>query len=314
MNSAIRVGIIGLGAIAHVAELPALSEIAGVRIAAAYSRTEEKRQKAAAKYNIERLCSSFAEFMEVDMDCAFVLTPKANHTEYVLPLLDAGRHVFLEKPLALTLSEGRLMAVRAKERKLRFMVAFNRRYAPVYQKAKEAFAGKRLDICVAGKGRNGSEYRATLENAIHMVDLMRHFCGEAVEVQAYSQYSDRTREDGCTAHIRFDSGAIGILVASRTAGQWYETLDLYGGGQTVRVNCPDEVTVINSQTEVKTVLTPLAMGWARVEDKLGFRQEVEHFIDCVRNDRQPLTNGDDAVKTHELIDAILRKAGLPGMD
>lgn len=313
MSETVKVGVVGLGAIAHVAELPALSEIPGVRLVAAYSRTEETRRKAASKYNIEKLCATFDEFMKVDMDCAFVLTPKPNHTEYVMPLLEAGRHVFLEKPLALTLDEGRAMAAKAEERKCLLMVAFNRRYAPVYRKAKEAFADRRLDICVCGKGRNGSEYRATLENAIHMVDLMRYFCGEAVEVQAFSQYSNIDYEDGCTAHIRFDSGAIGILVASRTAGQWYETVDLYGGGLTVRVNAPDDVTIVNPEAEVKTVMTPLAMGWARLEDKMGFKQEVEHFIDCVRTGQQPLSNGADAVRTHELVDAILRKAGLPGM-
>ncbi|MDR1534122.1 MAG: Gfo/Idh/MocA family oxidoreductase [Planctomycetota bacterium] len=313
MSDTIKVGVIGLGAIAHVAELPALSEIPGVRIVAGFSRTEDKRQKAAAKFNIEKLCPSFDEFMKVDMDCAFVLTPKENHTEYVLPLLDAGKHVFLEKPLALTLGEGRRMVAKAEEKTRLFMVAFNRRYAPVYRKAKEAFAGRRLDVCVAGKGRNGSEYRATLENAIHMVDLMRFFCGEAIKVQAYSQYTDIDRENVCTAHIRFDSGAIGILVAARTAGQWYETMDLYGGGQTVRVNSPDDVTIVNPETEVKTIMTPLAMGWANVADKMGFKREVEHFIDCARTGKQPLTNGADALKTHELVDAILREAGLPGI-
>ncbi|MCD8140694.1 MAG: Gfo/Idh/MocA family oxidoreductase [Planctomycetaceae bacterium] len=314
MTHTIKVGVIGLGAIAHAAELPALSAIPGVRIVAGFSRSEATRARAASRYAIENLCASFDEFMRIDMDCAFVLTPKPNHSEYVMPLLKAGRHVFLEKPLAMTLAEGRRMVELAAAKNRILMVAFNRRYAPVYRKAKEAFADKRLDICVAGKGRNGSEFRATLENAIHMVDLMRFFCGEAVEVQAYSQFTDKDNEDGCTAHIRFDSGAIGILVASRTAGQWYETLDLFGGGQTVRVNAPDDVTVINPETEVKTVLTPLAMGWARLEDKMGFRQEVEHFIDCIRTGSQPLSNGADALKSHELVDAILRTAGLPGMN
>ena len=56
------------------------------------------------------------------------------------------------------------------------------------------------------------------------------------------------------------------------------------------------------------------MGWATVTDKLGFSYAIHHFIDCVKNDKDPLTNAAEAFKTHELMDRILRKAGLPALD
>ncbi len=61
------------------------------------------------------------------------------------------------------------------------MVDFNRRYAPVYLTGRETFGSAGATFCVAQKNRPGSEYRATFENAIHMVDLLRWYCGgEAV--------------------------------------------------------------------------------------------------------------------------------------
>lgn len=310
----LRVGVLGLGKIAHIAQLPSLAGMDDVRIVAAHSRTRKSMEYASAKYNIEKLCDTFEQFLQVDMDCAFILTPKETHCEYALRLLNGGIDVFCEKPLGMTLGECRRIVAAARANDRILMVGFNRRYAPVYRKVKETFAGNPPHVVIAQKNRNGTEYRATLENAIHMVDLLRWFCGEPVEVQANSAYSDSLYEDYTTAQIRFDSGSSGILVASRKAGQWVEKVDAYGDDRSVFVSAPDAVTVVDSEKEVVTNLTALALGWPRVEDKMGFRQEVEHFIDCVVNRAQPLTSGEDAYKTHLLVHEILTKAGLPGID
>ncbi len=314
MSKIIRVGVIGLGHIAHIAELPVLAEMKDIEIVAACSRSQETVDAAMAKYKIRKGCRTFEEFMETEMDCAFVLTPKTAHYEYVIPLLKRGLDVFCEKPLALTLQESKEMADTAEQYDRILMVGFNRRYAPVYAKVKELYKNAPPDVVIAQKNRNGSEYRATLENAIHMVDLMRYFCGEAVSTEAHSLFSDPEYEDLVTAQIVFDSGSIGILTASRRAGQWVEKVDCYGGYHSAFVNAPDSFTDVDENTEVKTVMTPLALGWARVEDKMGFTQEVHHFIECVREHRQPITNGRDAYKTHELMHEILVKAGLPGLE
>ena len=63
-----------------------------------------------------------------------------------------------------------------------------------------------------------------------------------------------------------------------------------------------------------TSMTPLACGWAQVQDKMGFSQEVEHFFDCLKNNREPLTNGADSFKTQELMNRILKAAGLPDLE
>lgn len=314
MEKKIRVGIVGLGHIAHIAELPALAEMKQIEITAAYDYSYEAVEAAMAKYKIGKGCRSFEEFLETEMDCAFVLTPKTTHYDYVIPLLEKGLDVFCEKPLALTLKKSREMVEAAEKNNRILMVALNRRYAPVYAKVKEAFKDAPPDVIIAQKNRNGTEYRATLENAIHMVDLMRYFCGEAVSVEAHSIFTDNEYEDLVTAQIVFDSGSIGILTASRRAGQWVEKIDCYGGYRSAFVNAPDSVTIVDKDVEVKTVMTPLALGWARVEDKMGFTQEVKHFIECVTERKQPITNGRDAYKTHELLHEILVKAGLPGLE
>lgn len=77
---------------------------------------------------------------------------------------------------------------------------------------------------------------------------------------------------------------------------------------------PDSVTVTDAEAQHKTAMTPLVMGWAKSEDKLGFTNAIRHFLDCVRDNKTPMTDAADAYKTHELLDRILRSAGLPAMD
>jgi virulence factor len=183
----------------------------------------------------------------------------------------------------------------------------------VYATAHEQMSGK-VQFCVAQKNRRGSEYRATLENAIHMVDLLRWFCGEAESVSASAIAPDPYQEDGAAALIRFDSGALGLLMAARSAGEWDERLDVYGGLTTARVTAPDALAIARDGETRLVEMRPRALGWAQVNTTLGFGPEVSHFVECVRERKRPRTDGHDAVRTQALTDEIIRLAGLPTHD
>jgi virulence factor len=194
------------------------------------------------------------------------------------------------------------------------MIGFNRRYAPVITAAKEALNGEAPDVIIAQKNRPQTEYHATLENAVHMVDLMRYFCGEAVDVKAIAKYLDPDYETFTTAQMQFENGSSGILIADRSAGQWEESIEMHGGNRTILVHMPESITVVDNEQRHTTELTPLAMGWAKSEDKLGFSYAVNHFFECIREDKTPITNPHDAYKTHVLLNEVLKSAGLPAMN
>ena len=192
------------------------------------------------------------------------------------------------------------------------MVDFNRRYAPVYVAARQAFGSAGATFCVAQKNRPGSEYRATFENAIHMVDLLRWYCGgEPVEVTAHTAGDDPWQEDGTTAVIRFDTGNTGVLMAARTAGAWNEKLDAYGAGRSAEVQAPESVSITVDGVTTTRTLSSESFGWATATDTLGFSAAVHHFLDRINDRRAPLTSGRDAVATQRLLEKILTSAGLP---
>ncbi|BCW78274.1 Gfo/Idh/MocA family oxidoreductase [Arthrobacter sp. NicSoilC5] len=308
----LRVGVIGAGNIATIAQLPTLVQRNDVELAALVSRREDPSNlvrrwgfNAAYKTPEDMLAAQ-------ELDAVFVLTPRSEHAHAVQLCLSRDVDVFCEKPLAPATDEAERLADLADERGRILMVDFNRRYAPVYTAGREAFGENGATFCVAQKNRPGSEYRATFENAIHMVDLLRWYCGgEPEHVAAHAAGEDPWEEDGLAATIRFSTGNTGVLMAARTAGAWNEKLDAYGDGKTVEVRAPETVsTTINGITTSRE-LSAEAYGWATATDTLGFSAAVHHFLDRVADRAQPLTSGREAVRTQRLLDQILAAAGLP---
>ncbi|GMA22549.1 virulence factor MviM [Luteimicrobium album] len=247
-----------------------------------------------------------------ELDALFVLTPRSAHAHAVEVALAAGLDVFCEKPLAPTTAEAARLADLAEAANRVLMVGFNRRFAPTYVAGHEAFGRGGARICVAQKNRAGSEYRATFENAVHMVDLLRWYCGGEVEsVSARAYGDDPWQEEGLSAHVRFANGNTGVLVAARDAGAWSERLDAHGGGVSVHVEAPDVVAVTRDGATSVRSMSPEAFGWATATETFGFAAAVRHFLDRVRDRGEPLTSGREAVRTQELLDMILTEAGLP---
>lgn len=310
-----KVGVIGLGSFAHAARLPVLASLDNVELTACMVRTQATVDRIARQFGFQKKYTVLEDLIEESgIDAAFVITPKQTHYEIVMPLLESGIHVFCEKPMAMSIKEAKEMVDQAEKFGQVLMIGFNRRYAPVYEQAKAEFAENPPDVCVAFKNRPGTEYRATMENAIHMVDLLRWFCGECVHIEAHAHFDDPDYETTTGAMLRFESGTIGFLLGNRTCGQWMERLELYGGGKTVVVNCPDSMTVVDNEREHTMKMTPLRMGWATLQEKMGFRQEIVDFFDCLETGKMPRTSGRDVLNTHILLNDILRQAGLPEME
>ena len=100
-------------------------------------------------------------------------------------------------------------------------------------------------------------------------------------------------------------------MAARNAGAWSEKLDAYGDGVTANISAPDRISVSRPNGTTVREMTPEAFGWATATQTFGFAGAVHHFLDRVRDRRQPLPSGAEAAKTQLLLDRILSAAGLP---
>lgn len=310
----VRVGVIGVGYVSQNNFMPVLPRMDDVEIVGIMANHLEKAQWAQRMCGAENAVATLEELVDLGLDGAFVLTPKACHAQQIEFLLNAGVDVYSEKPMATTLKDAARMVELSEKTGKKLMIGFNRRYAPVVQRAKEVYTNVLPDVIIGQKNRPATEYHATLENAVHIVDLMRFFGGEVRDVHAISKYTDPDYETFTTAMLHFENGAAGMLIADRSSGQWEETIEIHGGNHSVQIKMPDSVTIVDGEAMHTTEMTPMAMGWARSEDKLGFSYAIRHFVDCLKEGKTPLTNAQDAFKTHVLLDQILRSAGLPGME
>lgn len=311
-ETALRIGVAGAGNIASIAQLPTLVQRDDVQLRALVTRRDDP-QPLMRRWGFQSAYPSVEAMLEhEELDALFVLTPRSDHVQATRAALQAGLDVFCEKPLATSAADAEDLARLAESSGRVLMVGFNRRFAPVYEEARAAFGKSGASFCVAQKNRSGSEYRATFENAIHMVDLLRWYCGgEPVDVSAHAAGDDPWQEDGVSALIRFDNGHTGVLMAARNAGGWSEKLDAYGNDVTASITAPDRVTITRAGVSTVREMSPEAFGWATATQTFGFAGAVHHFLDRVRDRQQPLTSGAEAAKTQRLLDRILSAAGLP---
>ena len=162
------------------------------------------------------------------------------------------------------------------------MVDFNRRYAPVYVAGRETFGAAGATFCVAQKNRPGSEYRATFENAIHMVDLLRWYCGgEPVDVTAHAAGDDRWQEDGTAAidplrhrqHRRADGGPHGRRLEREAR--------CLRSGRPPKCRAPESVSITVDGVTTVPRTSAEAFGWATATQTFGFAEAVHHFLDRI---------------------------------
>ena len=127
----VRIGLLGTGAIAQVVHLPILTQLTGVRVEAVCDADRSKAAAIASRFGIPRVYRRDEEvFGADDLDAVVVCTPSHMHEEQAIAALESGKHVLVEKPLALD-ADGAARVVAAAERAGRtLMVAMNTRYRP----------------------------------------------------------------------------------------------------------------------------------------------------------------------------------------
>lgn len=309
----LNIAIVGAGRVAKRAYLPLLRTWPSVSIAGLFSRTEATVEETCREWEIQFGTTSLQALIDLEPDAAFVLTPRTSHATLTKPLLAAGVDVFLEKPPTESLHDTKALVDLAKSNRCVFMLGFNRRYALLYMRAKELFEGKRIQSCVVEKHRpsafHPNLYNNFLEDTIHQIDLLRYLCGE-VEVLQTAFEQERDRLLGALSVTRLQSGGLGVVQTSLQAGGWLEGVTVHGGSLTVEVDAFRELR-IKQEGQVKVIGPDRPGRWIPDLVERGFHGAVEHFFDCVRERATPISDGEDALRTHQLVDAMVAAAGEP---
>jgi virulence factor len=304
-----RAAVIGLGGIAEKAYMPLLSGWEGLDLIL-HARTRATVEQYQAQYRVPDGTNVFDEVLALEPEVAFVLTPSDTHYEIARRLLEAGVHVYLEKPATLRSERTRSLAELAEERDRALMVGFNRRYAPLHQRARELWGGRPVGFCVLEKHRDSAYhpdlYSNYIDDTVHIIDLLRFFCGEPTPVRTASHVKDG-KLVRATALLEINETGTAVVATELNAGTWQERYTLHGGGASIYVEAFSELRFVDGKGQ-RVEKETYASAWTSTLKGRGFEDEIAHFLACVREGRSPRTSAWEALKTQELLEAMVEAA------
>lgn len=326
--------IVGCGFIAKKHAL-AISKIEGATLVAVCDRVPELMEPYMVDYGALPYTNLEELLRNETIDVINICTPSGTHASIAELAASYGKHIIVEKPIAMTMEETKRIIEAAQENDVKLAVVHPNRFRPVVMKLQEMLDQQLLGkishaLCVVNWNR-GQEYydqapwRGTKEHdggvlmnqAIHNLDLLLSFLGTPIEV--FSMEATRLRdiesEDVSTGLIRFESGVLATVQASTTVypKNYEESITIFGekgtvkiGGmhalhfETLDIQGLDETTTEEYINEVK------ADPWGTP----GHEQVIQDMIHSVSEERQPAITGQDGKNALELVLAFYESAQL----
>lgn len=323
--------LVGCGRISkRHSELLGNAQIKGARLAAVCDVVEEKANKIAQQFSVPSYTDMHEMMRNVDIDVVVVLTESGYHAEHVVALAPYGKHIVVEKPMALTLDHADSMIQACDDAGIKlFVVKQNRFNVPVvktHQALKQGRFGKlvlgtvRVRWCRPQSYYDQAAWRGTwaldggvLSNqASHHVDLLEWMMGDVVSVFAMGStaLANIEAEDTAVVTLRFKNGALGVIEATTaTRPRDLEgSLSILGEGGTVEiggfaVNQMKTWDFVNSEDGDEDVLSKYSVNPPSVYG-FGHQAYYEHVVDCILTNKQHLVDGLVGRKSLELISAI----------
>lgn len=232
MSKQVRVGFIGTGGIATEMHMPALHAIGGVEIAALFDMHAQSAQAAAERFGGRVYESQQALLEQADIDALYVCLPPASHTDAEIIAAGKGIHLFIEKPVVISMEKGKEIATAIEQAGVISCAGYQLRYWPAVRAAK-AFVQDKAIALVAGHrwdgipGGPGHWWRVmdmsggmVHEMATHQIDVMRFVAGEVARVHAVNSRNvlkdveNLTVPDAQALLLEFRNGATGCFSAS----------------------------------------------------------------------------------------------------
>jgi predicted dehydrogenase/threonine dehydrogenase-like Zn-dependent dehydrogenase len=250
---AVRLGVIGAGNYVKSMILPYLGSLAGVSLEAICTAKGLNAESLAKRYGFRRAMTDAAEVLrDPEVSAALIATRHDSHARYTLEALRAGKHVYVEKPLALTSDELEPILGELEHRGAAgptLWVGHNRRFSPLSRRAIEHFRNvpvRQVTCTVRSAGVPAdSWYQDPAEgggilfgDVCHFIDLAIWFQQSSpVEVHALATPDPGHRDESWAIQIRFANGGLGTVhyVCGSQEGFERETIDILGGGRSARI-------------------------------------------------------------------------------
>lgn len=315
--------LVGAGDIARKRVAAALAGVANSELVAVCDMVQDNARALASEYDLSEVYADMDEALEkTSADAVYVATPVWLHVPHAVQVLEADKHVLVEKPLGLT-GEECAGAIEAAERSDRLAgCSYFRRLFPAYLQAQEMIRngefGQVLLVRIvyfswfSPADDDPKRWRVFRERSgggpvsdmgTHMFDVMIGLLGMPVSVYARCEnlVQKWDVEDCASIVMKLDNGALVTASFSWSSQTWRHEFEIVGSEAKVYWHPYDSGEV------VKTVGRQVDMLDLTPDDNVH-GPVVQDFVDAVRDGRQPVCPLGEAAKTNALLDAIYRSA------
>ncbi len=330
-------GIVGAGMVAQY-HAEAIAQTPGARLVAVCRQDAARAAETEARFCVPCETSYAALLERSDVEVMCICTPSGLHAEQTLAAAQAGKHVLVEKPMALTLADADAMIRACRQAGVLLGVALQRRTDPAFAAAQAAIAGGALGRLVMGcvtvpylrtqDYYESAAWRGTwtldgggalMNQGIHLLDLLLWYLGDAAEVQAQMATLAHTIEveDSITATVRFTNGALGSVSATTAAAPGYpHRVEVYGdrGGMHI-----EGEQIVRWESEVMPHLPGVALGSPgmaaagaggspRGISQQGHQRLIADFVAAIQGERPTIVPGEQGRRSLALALAIYQAA------
>lgn len=326
-----RIALIGLG-MAVLPHAKSLLDLASrAEVAAAFSPTPARREKFAAAFPAFPLAADLDPLLaDPSIDAVAILTPPNTHLDLVARAAKAGKHILLEKPLDITTARAEALVAAAKDAGVTLGIVLQHRFRPAGERLaailREGGLGSIVNCSTTirlwrpqsyydepGRGTRARDGGGVLlTQGIHTLDLMLSLAGPVAEVTGYAVTSPVHRmqtEDMVAAAVRFANGALGVIDATTAAYPGFpERIDIVGEKGSASLSGSSlDVAWADGRREA---ISPDGSAGGTGANPMDFPHDWHRgvwtdFLDALDHRRPPRISGEEGLKVHRLIDALL---------
>jgi predicted dehydrogenase len=303
----IRVAVIGAGGYARAYHLPNLKRISNYSIRAIVSQTGSKARKVAEEYGAEYCATDYRKVLEdPDVDMVLIATRHNLHAPMVIDAAKAGKHIFVEKPIAMTVEECKKVQDAVAESRVCLAVGFNRRFSPLAQRAKRIAEKRRNPLMITYRVNSAGMKKehwindpiegggAIIGEGCHFFDFCNWMVGRdpvrifAEMMSPVDQSVVGTNNIICT--IKYQDGSVGSVIYNTVGSELYpkERMEMFVDGS---------VALIDDFMELGTGGTGYIKNKIKNQKKGRFELMDEYlkFL-CSNKNNLDLPNVEDGIK------------------
>ena len=326
----VRIGVLGTGVIIRDFHMLTLQNNSKAEVVAAGNLHAESLERLARRFNIPRTYTDLQEMAAApDIDAVVIGLPNYLHAPVTIQMLEAGKHVLCEKPMAMTVAEGEQMIAAAQRTGRQLMIAHMWRFDREILWLRDLVASGQLGKVFKVKShaiwlyegpppqswfaqRKWAGGGALADMGIHSLDTLRFVLGGARPTRVYANvgthFENIELEDTATVVVEFEGGIVGLVEAG-----WYHLYadglegytQVYGTKGYARA-LPSE---LHSHVQgVWSVTYPKMPKRQQQCDMPMYQAQMDHFIDCVLNDREPTPGGIDGLWAMRALEAAYRSS------